>query len=214
MDLTSKYKAILFDMDGVLVDARDWHFLALNEALRPFGFEISQEEHLNRFNGLSTRSKLKILSEEFGFPVSLHETVDVIKQERTLRIASQLCFPNVQHQILLSRLARKKVPIGVVTNSIKNSAEALLGYAHLLNFVDILVTNQDVKNQKPDPECYLLACKKLGIDPQQAIVIEDGEYGIRAARAAGCHVIPVSSPDDVSLELLFEHIPELIRGSL
>jgi beta-phosphoglucomutase-like phosphatase (HAD superfamily) len=59
-----------------------------------------------------------------------------------------------------------------------------------------------------------LACKKLGIEPREAIVIEDGEYGITAAKTAGCHVIRVNSPSDVSLELLVEHIPELMLGSL
>jgi beta-phosphoglucomutase-like phosphatase (HAD superfamily) len=210
MALTSEFKGVLFDMDGVLVDARDWHFLALNEALEPFGFQISREDHLGRFDGLSTRSKLKILSEEFGFPSSLHSLVDAIKQDRTLRIASQFCYPNVQHQILLSRIYQKKIPIGVVTNSIKKSAHTLLGYAQLVEFLEVIVTNQDVKKQKPDPECYLLACEKLRILPSEALVVEDGDYGVSAAEAAGCHVVRVNSPSDVSLELLAKYIPELV----
>jgi len=213
MALKSQFKAILFDMDGVLVDAREWHFQALNEALIPFGYAITEADHLNRFNGLSTRSKLRILTEEFDFPVSLHNVVEVVKQERTLRIASQLCFPNVQHQILLSRLTQKKIPLGVVTNSIKKSAVSLLSYAQLLDFLDVLITNQDVEKQKPDPECYILACKKLNVNPHETIVIEDGEYGLRAAKAAGCHVIQVDSPNDVSLELIWDYFPNLMRGS-
>ena len=213
MALKSEFKAILFDMDGVLVDAREWHFQALNEALIPFGYEITEADHLNRFNGLSTRSKLRILTEEFDFPISLHNVIEVVKQERTLRIASQLCFPNVQHQILLSRLAQKKIPLGVVTNSIKKSAVSLLSYAQLLDFLDVLITNQDVEKQKPDPECYILACKQLNVNPHETIVIEDGEYGLRAAKAAGCHVIQVDSPNDVSLELIWDYFPNLMRGS-
>jgi HAD superfamily hydrolase (TIGR01509 family) len=213
MALKSQFKAILFDMDGVLVDAREWHFQALNEALIPFGYAITEADHLNRFNGLSTRSKLRILTEEFDFPVSLHNVVEVVKQERTLRIASQLCFPNVQHQILLSRLTQKKIPLGVVTNSIKKSAVSLLSYAQLLDFLDVLITNQDVEKQKPDPECYILACKKLNVNPHETIVIEDGEYGLRAAKAAGCHVIQVDSPNDVSLELIWDYFPNLMSGS-
>ena len=211
MEMKERFKAVLFDMDGVLIDARDWHFQALNEALTPFGYQISYKDHLSRFNGLSTASKLEILSEEYGFPRSLHKSVNMIKQDRTLRIAGQLCFPNVKHQILLSRLRQKGFAIGVVTNSIRKSAEALLGYAQLLEFLDVVVTNQDVTRQKPDPECYLLACKKLGIGPDQVIVIEDGEYGAKAARDAGCTVIRVSEPDEVSLEILLELIPELLK---
>jgi HAD superfamily hydrolase (TIGR01509 family) len=211
MEIGTDIKAVLFDMDGVLIDARDWHFLALNEALTPFGYQISHEDHSARFNGLSTNSKLKILSDELGFPISLHDVVNNIKQDRTLRMAGQLCFPNVKHQILLSRLRQKGISIGVVTNSIRKSAEALLNYAQLIDFLDVLVTNQDVNRQKPDPECYSLACKKLGIEPNQAVVIEDGEYGARAAKDAGCNVIRVLGPDKVSLELLTEYLPELMK---
>ena len=211
--MTTKVQAVLFDMDGVLIDARDWHFEALNEALKPFGFQISQQDHIDRFNGLSTNSKLKILSNEYGFPFSLHDAVNKIKQDRTIRIAGNLCFPIVQHQILLSRLRQKKILVGVVTNSIRSSAEVLLGHAQLLRFLDTLVTNQDVEKQKPDPECYLLACKNLGIEPWQALVIEDGEYGAQAAKDAGCKVIRVDSPSDVSLNLLLADIPELLDGS-
>jgi len=210
MEIKNDIKAVLFDMDGVLIDARDWHFQALNEALTPFGYQISYQNHISRFNGLSTNSKLKILSAEFNFPTSLHSIVNIIKQDRTLRIAGQLCFPNVKHQILLSRLNQKGILIGVVTNSIRNSAEALLSYANLSEFLNVLVTNEDVVRQKPDPECYLLACKKLGIRSDQAVVIEDGEYGARAATEAGCQVIRVSNPEDVSLELILDYMPELL----
>ena len=203
-------KAVLFDMDGVLIDARDWHYQALNEALEPVGAEISYEDHLERFNGMSTNTKLRILSAENNFPVSLHKVVNEIKQDRTLRIAGQLCFPVVQHQILMSRLRLHGLSIAVVTNSIRKSAEALLDFAQLLGFLDALITNQDVVRQKPDPECYLLACKKLGIEPSEALVVEDGDYGAEAALKAGCKVIRVNAPSDVSLELLLDEMPYLL----
>ena len=203
-------KAVLFDMDGVLIDARDWHYQALNEALEPFGAEISYKDHLDRFNGLSTNTKLKILSAENSVPTSLHSIINEIKQDRTLRIAGQLCSPVVQHQILLSRLRLDNVSIAVVTNSIRKSAEALLDFAQLLGFLDVLITNQDVSRQKPDPECYLLACERLGIRPSEALVIEDGDYGAEAAIKAGCHIIKVNSPSDVSLELLLNKMPYLL----
>lgn len=99
------YKAVIFDMDGVLIDARDWHFNALNQALEPFGLEISRFEHENRFDGLSTKTKLNMLSEEKGLPREMHEAIFNIKQDRTFRIASEKCYPRIEHQILLARLA-------------------------------------------------------------------------------------------------------------
>ena len=74
--MNKNYSAVLFDMDGVLIDARDWHYDALNEALRLFGVEISRTEHLSRFNGLSTKKKLEMLSSDGVIPPELHRTVE------------------------------------------------------------------------------------------------------------------------------------------
>jgi HAD superfamily hydrolase (TIGR01509 family) len=205
------FKAVIFDMDGVLIDARDWHYEALNSALRAFGMEISYEEHLERFNGLSTRQKLKYLTDNQNLPTELHRTISDTKQNRTLRIAAQKCYPNTQHLILLDRLRNKEVLIGVYTNSIRETAEAMLKYAGLLSKIDVLITNQDVINPKPDPEGYLLVCKKLCIRPEDALVVEDGEYGIQSATSAGCCVVRVESPSDVSIQLISKYVPELLN---
>jgi len=203
-------KAVVFDMDGVLIDARDWHFEALNQALVNFGLEISYEDHLERFNGLSTRQKLNKISDESLLPVELHSVISATKQNRTLRIAAEKCFPMTQHLILLELLKVKGFRIGVYTNSIRETAEAMLEYAGLLEKIDVLITNQDVKSPKPDPEGYLLVCQKLGVNPEDTYVVEDGEFGIKAAKLAGCRVIQVESPVDVSISLLAGLLPEIL----
>jgi HAD superfamily hydrolase (TIGR01509 family) len=207
--MSNQYKAVLFDMDGVLIDARDWHYDALNEALRIFGVEISRSDHLSRFNGLSTRKKLDMLTSEGVIPYELHEAIQSIKQDRTLRIAAQMCFPIVSHQVLITRLKALGIKVGLVTNSIRKSSEFMLEYAGLLKFMDVVVTNEDVLEGKPNPAGYLLAMQKLGVLPSETVVIEDGEYGILAAEAAGATVIKVNDPFDVSLELLLPIIKEL-----
>jgi beta-phosphoglucomutase len=209
----SNYKAVIFDMDGVLIDAREWHYEALNLALSPFGFEISLMDHTDRFNGMSTKDKLKILTSEFGLPTKLHEVISDVKQDRTLRIAAAKCFPIVQHQILLSRLKLNGIKVGLVTNSIKLTTEFMIQYAGLEKYIDVLITNEDVKRNKPDPEGYELACKLLNVSTHESLVIEDGEYGIQAATSAGCKVLKVDNPQQVSLELLLSHFPDLLRGA-
>ena len=198
---------VLFDMDGVLIDATEWHYDALNEALEIFGFEIGREEHLARFNGMTTRKKLEILSLEKGLPRELHEIISEVKQDRTLRIAARKCFPTAAHLILLSTLKNKGMKVGVVTNSIRMTTEFMLQYSGVAKFLDVLVTNEDVENPKPAPDGYLLAMKKLGSNPANTVVIEDGMHGIQAAEAAGARVVEVRDPGDVSLEIL-----ERIRG--
>ena len=202
-------KAVLFDMDGVLIDARDWHYDALNEALRIFGVEINRSDHLSRFNGLSTRKKLDMLTSDGLVPSELHEAIQSIKQDRTLRIAAQKCFPIVSHQVLITRLKVLGIKVGLVTNSIRKSSEFMLEYAGLLKFMDVVITNEDVLEGKPSPAGYLLAMQKLGVLPSETVVIEDGEYGILAAEAAGATVIKVNDPFEVSLELLLPVIKEL-----
>ena len=205
----SDIKGILFDMDGVLIDARDWHFEALNEALALFGLEITLDQHQSKFNGLSTKRKLKMLSEEGILPVELHSVIEAVKQDRTLRIAAQRCFPNVGHQILISRLKAKNIKVGLVTNSIRRSTEFMMEYAGILKLMDVVITNEDVREGKPHPGGYQLAMEKLGISPAETLVVEDGEYGVLAATSAGAKVLRVKDPTEVSIELFLAHIPEL-----
>jgi HAD superfamily hydrolase (TIGR01509 family) len=205
------YKAIIFDMDGVLIDARDWHYSALNQALEPFGMEIGLAEHEEKYNGLSTKTKLKMLSEEKGLPTQVHEAIFNIKQDRTFRIASEKCFPNLNHQVLLARLRKMDLKLAVYTNSIRDTAMYMLDRANISPYLDAVVTNQDVVHQKPNPEGYLLVCNKLGVSPSEALVIEDGEYGKKAAYSAGCDVLEVSGPSEVSLDNLSLRIKGLIN---
>jgi beta-phosphoglucomutase len=205
----ANYKAILFDMDGVLIDARDWHYDALNEALKLFGLEITREDHLSRFNGLSTKTKLNMLTDDGLLPRVLHPIIEAVKQDRTLRIAAQQCFPIVSHQIMMTRIKSSGIKIGLVTNSIRKSTEFMLEYAGLLKFMDVIVTNEDVSEGKPSPQGYLLAMKMLGAKPNETIVVEDGHFGIQAAKSAGAEVIQVNEPLDVSLELFLPKLPVL-----
>lgn len=202
---------VIFDMDGVLIDAREWHFEALNDALELFGFSIDRQSHESRFDGLPTRVKLEILSKEFGLPKSLHPLINTVKQERTLRIAAAKCYPKPQHLILIAALKRGGIKVGVATNSIRQTTEAMLDYAGILPLLDVVVTNQDVTMSKPDPEIYLLAMERLGSVPDHTLVIEDNPNGVAAAKAAGCQVEVVASTEDVHLERIINYFP---RGVL
>ena len=208
MQLTN-YKAVIFDMDGVLIDAREWHYEALNQALAIFGIEINLTDHAAIYNGLSTKQKLELLSAKELLPAELHGVIEAVKQDRTLRIAAQRCFPNVAHQILISKLKSRGLKVGVVTNSIRRSTEFMLGYAGLLDSLDVIVTNEDVILGKPNPEGYQIAMQTLNSQPSETLVVEDGEYGILAAETAGAEVIRVTDPFEVNLELFLTRIPDL-----
>jgi HAD superfamily hydrolase (TIGR01509 family) len=203
------YDAVVFDMDGVLIDAREWHYEALNQALGLFGIEISPDSHQSRFDGLPTREKLAILTAEQFLPLEVHALINSVKQERTLRIASSKCYPQAHHLILMATLKRLGFRLGLATNSVRVTTETMLRQAGLLDFFDVVVTNQDVPLAKPAPDVYLKAFELLGVLPDQVLVVEDNDHGVRAARLAGADVCVVKGPNEVHLENLALYIEGL-----
>ena len=190
-------KAVLFDMDGVLIDAKDWHYAALNSVLDLFGMAIDRDAHLATFDGLPTRKKLQILSESRGFPRSLHEFVNKLKQDRTVEIATANCRPVFHHRFALSRLKQDGMRLGVCSNSVRQSVELMMRLSGLTPYLDIMVSNEDVKEAKPHPEMYQFAIRSLGLTPSEVLILEDNEHGIAAARASGAHLMVIGTTEDV-----------------
>lgn len=207
----SKIKAILFDMDGVLIDAKDWHYEALNRALDLFGMAISRDEHLSTFDGLPTKDKLKILSSSRGLPQSLHKFLNNLKQKHTVELAYAKCKPLFHHQYALSHLAREGYRIAVCSNSIRSTVELMMKLSGLENYLEFTLSNEDVAKAKPHPDIYQLAYQKMNLQPSECLVVEDNEKGIKAAQAAQCHVMPVGTVRDVTYNRIQNQIAQL-RG--
>jgi HAD superfamily hydrolase (TIGR01509 family) len=204
-------KAVFFDMDGVLIDAKDWHYEALNEALRLFGMEINYEEHLALFDGLPTKKKLELLSKTRGLPVQLHNFINNYKQERTLELIYKRCRPMFHHQYALSRLKREGYAIAVCSNSVRKSVSSMMERAALIDYLDFYISNEDVSKSKPDPEMYLTAIARQGISPAECLIVEDNDHGIQAARASGGHVLEVSSVFDVTYDRIIDKINNISK---
>ncbi len=193
-------KAIIFDMDGVLIDARDWHYEALNRALGLVGFEISRFDHLSTYDGLPTRRKLEMLSVERGLPPKLHGFLNEMKQVYTMELVHARCKPTFQHEFALSKLKASGYGIAVASNSVRRTVEVMMEASNLSRYVDHTLSNEDVTTPKPAPEIYEKAIELLGVQPGEALVVEDNDNGVRAARAAGAHVMVVESPLDVTYD--------------
>ena len=202
-------KAVVFDMDGVLVDARAWHFLALNRALGLFGYEISKERHLSGFDGLPTSKKLEVLSSESGLPRELHPLLSKLKQQNTQELIMIKCKPVFQQQYALKTLKAEGYALAVASNSIGSSIEAMMRRSNLLEYLDFYLSNEDVQKPKPDPEIYLLAISKMGLRPEEVLIVEDNEHGLQAARGSGGHVMRVEGPHEVSYSAIKSFIANL-----
>ncbi|EAI7268451.1 TPA: HAD family hydrolase [Campylobacter lari] len=201
-----KIKAILFDMDGVLIEAKDWHYDALNKALRLFGMEISRIEHLTTFDGLPTKDKLKMLSLEKGLPVGLHGFINELKQQYTMDLVHSLCKPRFHHEYALSKLKESGYKMAVCSNSIRNTIEIMMQKASLDIYLDFYISNEDVGKGKPDPEMYNKAIERMNLYPKECMIIEDNENGIKAARASGANVMIVEEITEVNYENIIRHI--------
>lgn len=201
-------KAVLFDLDGVLIDAKNIHKEALNSALGKYA--ITDAEHVSMYDGLTTIQKLQMLSESKKLPLELHHEIFEQKQQITLDKIRNL--QPIAHIVdLFKELKRRGMKIAVCTNSIRVTAYNALHSSQLLPYIDLIKSNEDVVNSKPSPEIYWSAMMELNITPRDCVVVEDSPKGIEAAVLAGCNYIRVRSPEDVNISNI---IPKLKPAEL
>lgn len=200
-------KLVVFDMDGVLVDACEWHRSALNEALKEIcNYEISLDDHLKEYNGIPTKIKLKKLAAKNIIKEELFDTIENKKQEKTIEIINKNAFIRNEKIELMKFLKSKNINIACYTNSIRKTTELMLNKTGILKYFDLIITNQDVIKPKPDPEGYLLILKKLNIPFKNTIIVEDSPKGLEAANKTGCIILPVKNPDEVTINIFKELI--------
>lgn len=199
-------KLILFDLDGVLIDAKDIHYRALNSALGE-DYAITPEEHRNIYDGRKTLEKLELLTELKGLPSQLHEEIFRNKQELTVK---ELDSVPVNHSAieLMQELVELGYTIGVCSNSIKPTVYSALEKTGLLDYCKIVLSNNHVKNSKPHPEMYWTAMSMYGFLPEETVIIEDSPPGLLAAKRSGASCIRVANPTEVTKENI---LPKLQR---
>jgi beta-phosphoglucomutase len=195
------YKAVLFDLDGVLVNMPDGHYEALNRALSLFGANIGREEHFDFFNGLPTRKKIEELERQGRLPHGLMEFINSVKQSYTKEVIPKYCTPDYSKILLLQELKRQDYRLACCSNSIKETLHQMLQCADIYDFFDVIIGNDEVKNPKPHPEIYETAMRTLGITPAETVIVEDSPHGIASAKAAGATVFEVRNTEDVNLSL-------------
>lgn len=193
-----KIKAVLFDMDGVLVDAKDWHYEALNQALSIFGVPISRNDHLEFFDGLPTKEKLKELCNRGVLPLELTDFINQLKQNLLSEIIVKNCKPIFSKQFAMAKLKDRGIKIAVCSNSIRSSVEIMMHLSQLEKYIDLILSNQDVSKSKPDPEIYFKAIEYFNLRPDECLILEDNPHGMAAARASGAHVLEIPNIKDTN----------------
>jgi beta-phosphoglucomutase-like phosphatase (HAD superfamily) len=204
-----KIKAIIFDMDGVLIEAKDWHYESLNKALQLFGFEISRYDHLVTYDGLPTNKKLEMLSAESGLARELHDFINDMKQQYTMEIIYSKSKPVFYHEYALSQLVNNGYKLAVASNSIRSTVDIMMEKSALKPYLQFFLSNQDVTQSKPNPEIYTKAKSKLDLLPNECMIVEDNEKGIQAAKASGAWVMEVNEVGDVNYSNIRNHIKKI-----
>ena len=194
--MTDFKKLIIFDLDGVLVEAKQIHFNSLNKALSE-KFTISWDEHLSIYDGLKTNQKLNILTEQKGLPVSKHKQIWEDKQKYTLKSLSNL-QPSTHLQTCMGALISDGYKLAVCSNSIRKTVLTVLSKFDIIDRFDLILSNEDVKNSKPHPEIYWKAMSMLECLPEETLIVEDSPYGLLAASRSKAYVMRVGSPKDVT----------------
>lgn len=199
-------KSILFDLDGVLVDACDWHYLALNKALyRVAKEEITRDEHISTFNGLPTKQKLQLLHKQNRIKEEHFQDIWNLKQELTKETILETATIDLSKIELHEFLKSNNVKIACCTNSILETTKIMLESTGQFNYMDYIVSNEMVRNNKPHPECYIKGMVYFSSMPEDTFVVEDSPVGLQAATNSGAVIWKVSNPTEVTLRNLLSH---------
>jgi len=196
-------KFIIFDLDGVLVDAKNIHYNSLNEALGPV-YEISWNEHLSKYDGLKTNQKLEMLTIDKGLSPSLYKDVWEKKQRLTLEKLSDL-DESEQLKDCMKRLSNDGYKIACCSNSIRKTVLTVLSKLGIIEYFDLILSNEDIKNSKPHPEIYWKAISVMGFLPEETLIVEDSPVGLLAANRTNSRVVRIETPDEVTYEKLHKH---------
>jgi HAD superfamily hydrolase (TIGR01509 family) len=195
-------KLIVFDFDGVIADCKELHYQSLNRALEEVDskFVITREEHTSVFDGLSTKKKLQLLTQLKGLPAEKQDEVYYRKQVYTMQMINIHLHQDDRLISILTALKADGFIIGIASNAIRQTIENGLHRLGVIQFFDFILSNEDVKNQKPHPEIYLKSMIQAGVKPCETVIVEDSKHGREAATTSGAFVCGVDGPTDLTYE--------------
>jgi HAD superfamily hydrolase (TIGR01509 family) len=201
-------KLIVFDLDGVLLDSKEIHFNALNLALDEVGshYIILRHEQDTVYEGLTTNAKLHILTETKGLPKELHKDVWQRKQEYSAVLFESIS-PDEELVSLFKFIKSRGIKIAVASNSIRQTLNTCLMALGVQPYVDYSLSNEDVELPKPDPQIYNTCMEHFDSLPNETIIFEDSEIGLRSAYATGARIEKVVNRKDV----YFDRIDRIIH---
>jgi len=197
-------KLIIFDLDGVLVETKEMHYDSLNDALSKIDskYLITLDEHHNKFDGLPTNRKLQLLTLNKELPETYYKQIYDQKQKLTFEYIKKKINRDERLVNIFKELKDCGYLIYVASNAIRETVKLILYKTGLIEYVDYYLSNEDVKNSKPNSEIYLKCMIHAGVNPKETLIVEDSPRGIESAINSGANLLIVKNPNDLNIEKL------------
>lgn len=194
-------KAIIFDMDGVLIDSEPGHKKVEQEFFKSLGIEVSDEEH-NKYIGATSYYMMEDIKRKYNLKQKIENLV-------TENRSSYLSYLNSLEKVepihgvkeLIKSIYEKNIKLAVASSSPINVIETIIKLFEIEQYLDIIVTGDYVLRSKPFPDIFLLAAEKLGVKPCECIVFEDSKNGVLAAKRAGMKCVGYKNPHSGNQDL-------------
>lgn len=180
-------KAVIFDMDGLMIDSEKVTYEEYIKTMKKFNYDFDEDFYL-RCLGKNKQTVCKLFMNHYGDQFPMKEIWDDVHLSLDTRLSTNVPLKNGIIE-LLTYLKNNHYKTIVATSSSRERAEKILTVANLRNYFDDIICGDEVTCGKPHPEIFLTACQKLGVAPQEALVLEDSEAGISAAHTGGIDVI-------------------------
>jgi beta-phosphoglucomutase len=195
-------KAVIFDFDGVIADTEPLHYISTNQVLQLHGLEITREDFYDNYLGYSDHDFFEMFREKFPKQLGSSSVQTLMRQKTDAQLAlidgRDIVIKGVPE--LLEMLSRNAIPVAICSGGRRGEIEQILTRSNLTGYFNIIVSADEVKVGKPDPEGYLLTLKQLAarhpgtnIEAGDCVVIEDSRWGIEAAKSAGMKTIAVAT---------------------
>ncbi|SHE93677.1 Haloacid dehalogenase superfamily, subfamily IA, variant 2 with 3rd motif like haloacid dehalogenase/haloacid dehalogenase superfamily, subfamily IA, variant 3 with third motif having DD or ED/haloacid dehalogenase superfamily, subfamily IA, variant 1 with third motif having Dx(3-4)D or Dx(3-4)E/beta-phosphoglucomutase family hydrolase [Seinonella peptonophila] len=195
-------EAVIFDLDGTLIDSEPVHYLAEKELLQAYGIDGFTMEMKKPYIGKSTESIMEALKEKYHLDASLESLVaEKIKRYLYLAYRNMDVYPEMR--TFLQQLKNSNIPLAIASGSSRSIIEEILKITELQPYFSVVVSAEEVAAGKPAPDVFLKAANDLSINPERCVVLEDSQYGVEAAKRAKMYAIAIPYLSEPPLHPLF-----------
>jgi beta-phosphoglucomutase family hydrolase len=192
-------KAVIFDLDGVIVESENAHIEAEKQTFLKYGIQLSAEE-LHKYTGTTAKAMFTELIRKYRLSTTFEE-ISSRKEEIFFRLLKEDAEPTKGIITLLRELKSKRIKLAIGSSSTKKQIKYVLSKLDIAHLFDSVVGAEDIVQSKPDPEIFLEAAAELNVHPSECLVVEDSKLGVEAAKSANMKCVGYRNPNSGDQDL-------------